>query len=125
MTAASTAAPRRMRAPERLPSRSAATTNGAVGQRIVVGDPRPRAVAQLELAGPPPRGEAVGEPDEQRRAGVVGVDGVEVEADAGPPGDVGRPLADPVDGPPVGTVVAAAPGDRLDAQGEVGRGPIA
>ena len=84
-----------MRAPDRLPSRSAATTNGTRRQRVVVGDPRPGAVAQLELARAPPPGEAVGEPGEQRRPGVVGVDGVGVEAARRPAGRCRRPARAP------------------------------
>ncbi len=62
-------------------------------QRIVVGDPRTGPGAQLELAGTPATGEAIGEAGEQRRAGGVGVDVAEVEGDAGAPGDVGGAIA--------------------------------
>ena len=62
-------------------------------QRVVVGDPRAGAGAQLELAGTAAGGEPVGEPGEQRRAGIVGVDVAEVEGDAGAPGDVGGAVA--------------------------------
>ncbi|HEU4840147.1 MAG TPA: ATP-dependent helicase HrpB, partial [Ilumatobacteraceae bacterium] len=51
-------------------------------------------------------------------ASEIGVDRAGVEAHTGAAGDVGGPLADPVDGPPVGTVVTHAAHDG-DAQGEV------
>ena len=95
MADASTAAPRRMRAPDRLPSRSAATTNGAVASGSSSATHAPVPLRSWNWPGRRRAAEAVGEPDEQRRAGVVGIDGVEVEADPGPPGDVGRPLAHP------------------------------
>ncbi len=94
-------------------------------QRIVVGDPRAGAVAQLELPRPAAPGEAVREPDQQRRAGLIRVDGGGVEPHAGPAGDVGGALADPIDGPPVGPVVAQLSAHQGDAQREVGGQPVA
>ena len=94
-------------------------------QRVVVGHPGPVAVAQLELPRPPPPGEAIGEPDEQRRPGVIGVDGVGVEAHAGAPGDVGGPLAHPVDGPAIGPVVAELTAHQRDPQREIGGQSVA
>ena len=103
---ASTAAPRRMRAFERLPSRSAATTNGAPASGSSSATHAPVPLRSWNWAGRPARREAVREPGEEGDAGEVGVDRAGVEAHAGAAGDVGGPLADPVGGPPVGAVVA-------------------
>ena len=83
-------------------------------QRVVVGDPCAGAGAQLELAGPAAAGETVGESGEQCGARVVGVDGVEVEGDAGTPGDVRGTLAHSG-----GRPIAAA--HEIDAHRQVGR----
>ena len=86
--------------------------------------PRCRCAAGTGPGGAAPRG-GRGTRRAARAPASVGVDGAGVEAHAGPPGDVGGPLADPVDGPPVGAVVADVAAHDGDAQGEVGGQPIA
>ena len=126
---ASTAAPRRMRAPTcacRRGRRRRRTAASASGSSSATHAPAP--VRSWNWPGRRACRQAVGEPGEQRQPGPVGIDAVEIEVDAGPPGEVGGPVAQPPDGPPVGAVVAARAGDDGDAQREVGRqlvGPAA
>ena len=97
-------------------------------QRVVVGDPRPGAGAELELPVAAAAGEPVREAGEQQQPGAVRVDRVEVEPAADAPGDVGGPVADPTHRRPIGTVVARVPAHDRHAEGEVGRervGPAA
>ena len=89
-------------------------------ERIVVGQPRRLARPELELARPATAGDPVGIGQQQRGAGAVDVDRVEVEPDAGAPGEVGRPVADAEHGATVGGVVGRRAGDHADAQRQVG-----
>ena len=91
-----------------------------VCERVVVGQPCARAGAQLELAGASPRGQPVGVAEQEDHARPIGIDVVEVEADTGPPGEIAGPVPQTVYGAPVGRIVAAAAGQRTDAQRQIG-----
>ena len=55
----------------------------------------------------------------EHAAGTCGVDVGEHQMNVGAPGDVERSIAQPLDGAPVGAVVAGVAGDQLHAQREV------
>ena len=88
-----------------------------VGQRIVFGNPRAHASAQLKLTGlAAPHSKPVGICQHQHCASAIGVDCVEVEADAHSLSYIARPADQAIDGATVGSLVALASHHHADAQ---------
>ncbi len=92
-----------------------------VGERVVVGQPSGGARPELELAGSAAACEPFGVGVEEGHAGAVGVDEVGVEVDAETAGEIRSPVADLLDGSPVGLVVAATPGEQPEPEPEIAR----
>ncbi len=93
---------------------------GLIGERVVVGQPRSRATAQLVLPAAPPSGESVGVGQQQHRSGGVGVDVVERSVQAGPPGEVACPVGNPGDAVAVRAGESVLSGDDGHPQRDVG-----